>query len=155
MRLDSINAFIQAAGDVLKIELGTEVRRGQMSLLKVGGATNEITTFISFTGAFTGIVLYAMSAETALAIASSIRGQEFPELDELAQSGIAELGNVITGRAMMILAQQGFACTIAPPVMVRSTDSVVFSTFNLPRLAILLHTDKGTIDLQLAFKERG
>jgi hypothetical protein len=35
-----------------------------------------------------------------------------------------------------------------------SKNGSVFSTLDLPRLAIPLQTDAGTIDLQLAFKER-
>jgi chemotaxis protein CheX len=154
MRLDTINAFIQATGEVLMAELGSTVRRGQVALVRSSEPTNEVTTLIGFTGALSGTVLYSMSLATACAIVSRMMGQEFTTLDELGQSGIAELGNVITGTAMTQLAQQGYVCDIAPPVVAVSKNGSVFSTLDLPRLAIPLQTDAGTIDLQLAFKER-
>jgi chemotaxis protein CheX len=154
VQLDSINAFVQATGSVLMTELGTEVRRGPVTLQKNAEPTNEVTTLLSFTGALTGTVIYSMSLATAIQIVSRMMDQAFPELDELGQSGIAELGNVITGNAMTLLAQAGYACEIAPPVVAVSKAGSIFSTLDLPRLSIPLYTDLGTIDLHLAFKAR-
>lgn len=154
MKLDAINAFIQATGDVLLAELGSAVARGQVTLVKSDQPTSEVTTLIGFTGSLSGTVLYSMTMATARGIVSRMMGQEFATLDELGQSGIAELGNVITGCAMTLLAQQGYECDIAPPVVAVSASGSVFSTLDLPRLAIPLITDVGTLDLQLAFKER-
>lgn len=155
MRLATIDAFIKAAGDVLMAELGTEARRGRVSLLKSAAPTDEVTTLLSFTGALSGTVIYAMELETALAIVSHMLGQDLPELDELGRSGIAELGNVITGRAMTLLAQAGYACELAPPVVTVSKNGAAFPTLDRPRLAIPLQTDLGRIDVQLAFRGRG
>lgn len=155
MKLATIDAFVKATGDVLMAELGMEVRRGQVSLMKSAAPTDEVTTLLSFTGALSGTVIYSMKLETALAIVSHMLGQELPELDELGQSGIAELSNVITGTAMTLLAQAGYACELAPPVVTVSKNGAACSTLDRPRLAIPLQTDLGRIDVQLAFTGRG
>lgn len=153
-KLASINAFIQVTGEVLMAELGTPVRRGQIALEQPAEPTGEVTTLLSFTGSLAGIVLVSMTVETALAIVSRMMGQAFVEFDDLALSGIGELGNVISGTAMTLLTQQGVVCEIAPPVVAVSQGGSILSTPDLPRLAIPLHTDLGVIDLHLALKSR-
>jgi chemotaxis protein CheX len=153
MNLDGVNAIVQAAGEVLLAELGGEVQRGQLALVRGGEPTDEVTTLIRFQGGLSGIVLVTMSRATALRLASRLMGQEYGVLDEVAQSGIAELSNVIAGNAMSLLARQGYVCTIAPP-RIAVIDGGGFATLTLPRLAIPLHTALGDLDLQVALTAR-
>ncbi|MBV8719401.1 MAG: chemotaxis protein CheX, partial [Chloroflexi bacterium] len=99
MKVEFVNPFIQAAREVLESELGGEVQRGNLHLKKSAFTTDEITALVGVTGKVSGMVLYSMSQETALGIVSRMMGQQFEEFDALAQSGIGEVGNVITGRA--------------------------------------------------------
>src|ERR1051325_9853507 len=96
MKVEFVNPFIQAAREVLESELGGETVRGNLRLQKSAFTTDEITALVGVTGKVTGMVLYSMSQDTALGIVSRMMGQEFADFDALAQSGIAELGNVIT-----------------------------------------------------------
>ena len=65
------------------------------------------------TGELSGAVMYRMSEATALAIVGRMMGQKFDELDALARSGVGELGNVITGRAGVLLERAGIRADIA------------------------------------------
>jgi chemotaxis protein CheX len=58
-------------------------------------------------------------------------GQEFAEFDNLAQSGIAELGNVITGAATVKLSKEGFDAEISPPTLVQG-EGIQISTLDFP-----------------------
>src|SRR5687767_8479212 len=118
MKVEFVNPFIQAATEVLESELGTKTERGDLRLQKSAFTTNEVTALVGVTGAVSGMVLYSMSADTARGIVSKMLGQAFPEFDELAQSGIGELGNVITGRAGILLAEAGYPSNITPPALV-------------------------------------
>ena len=78
-------------------------------------------------------------------------GQDFPEFDALAQSGIAEIGNVITGRAAVLLSEAGFVSELAPPLLLVGRNAVI-STLDVQRLVIPIETDLGQIEIQVALK---
>jgi len=79
-------------------------------------------------------------------------GEELTEFNSLAQSGIAELGNVITGRASVKLSQAGYEATISPPTLIIGRGSQV-STLDFPRLVIPLSSEIGTITVHIALRE--
>ncbi len=79
-------------------------------------------------------------------------GQEFAELDALAESGIGELGNVITGRAAVLLADAGYRSDIAPPALIIGRGTMV-TTLDLNRLVVPLRTEVGDIEIQVVLKE--
>ena len=103
MRADVAQPFLLAAKGVLEQELGGEVGRGQVKMERGDFEAGEITAVVGVTGALSGAVMYRMSEATALAIVGQMMSQEFTELGALARSGIGELGNVITGRAGVLL----------------------------------------------------
>src|SRR5690242_6736084 len=97
------------------------------------------------------MVLYSMSQETALGIVSRMMGQQFEEFDALAQSGIGELGNVITGRAGVLLSDAGYPSNITPPALVVGKGTLV-TTLDLQRLVFPLDTSAGPIEIQVVLK---
>jgi chemotaxis protein CheX len=96
-------------------------------------------------------VLIAMASATARAIVARMIGGECPELTELAQSGIAELGNVITGRATVLLSEAGYTSDLAPPMVMVGRGTTV-NTLGVPRLVIPLATEFGQVEIQVALK---
>jgi chemotaxis protein CheX len=151
MRLEHINPVVKAALDVLRTELATDVKRGPVSVVRESGKGHDLTILIAVTGALEGVLAYALDKHVACAMASSMMGEEFTELDELVQSGVAEVGNVISGRAMMILANQGLETQIAPPVLLIGHDAKI-STLSIPRLLVPIELAFGTIDMYIALK---
>jgi chemotaxis protein CheX len=93
-----------------------------------------------------------MSAQSALQLASSLMGETFITLNKLAQSGVAELGNVITGRASMKLSEAGYDANISTPSLIIGNGATI-STLEYPRLIAPLITSKGTITIHLALRE--
>ena len=152
MRVEFVNPFVTAAKEVLEYELGGKTRRGNVALQKSVYTTEEVTALVGVTGQVTGMVLYSMSEGTARAIVSRMMGQEFDEFDALAQSGIGELGNVITGRAAVLLAESGYRSDIAPPALIIGRGSVV-STLDINRLVVVIETECGSIEVQVVLKE--
>lgn len=92
-----------------------------------------------------------MRITTALAIVGRLLGQQPAELDDLALSGIAEMGNVITGRAVTLLAERHLDCDIAPPVLLSGAGSRL-STAGIRRLVVPLEMELGTVEAQLAIR---
>ena len=142
MRAEFINPFLQAATEVLESELGSKPARGSVGLQRSAYTSDDVTAVVAVTGDVAGVVMFAMTAETARAMVSRMMGQDFPEFDALAQSGIAEIGNVITGRAAILLAEAGFPSDLAPPMLLVGRGTMI-STLDVQRLVIPLETDLG------------
>jgi chemotaxis protein CheX len=151
MKVEFVNPFIQAASEVLDAELGAESQRGSLRLHKSAFTTDEVTALVGVTGTLRGLVLYSMSQATALGIVSKMIGQDFVEFDALAQSGIGELGNVITGRAGVLLSEAGYPSNITPPALVIGKGTMI-TTLDLHRLVFPLQTEVGSLEIQVVLK---
>jgi chemotaxis protein CheX len=154
VRAEFINPFLQAASEVLEAELGSVPERGTIGLQRSAYTSDEVTAVVAVTGDVAGMVLLSMAQVTARALVSKMMGQEFPELDALAQSGIAEIANVITGRAASLLAEAGFPSDLAPPMLLVGLNTMI-STLDVQRLIIPLQTEFGKIEIQVALKLTG
>ena len=147
-----MNPFVEAATEVIKAEVGADVHRGTLSLQKTAVTSDDITVLISLVGQVNGVVLYGMSIETGLTMVSRITGQEFTDFDNLAQSGVAEMGNVITGRATIKLSEAGYNSNISPPTLITGR-GVQISTLDFSRIVVPIITDFGEIVVHLALRE--
>ncbi len=152
MDVKFLNPFLEAAYVVLQSELETDARRGELSLEQSAATSDDIAVLISIVGEVSGIVIYSLSEQTANAMVSKILDQPFPEFDELAQSGIGELGNVITGQAGQRMAALGLDVNISPPTMVLGKGTLI-STLDFDRLVVPLYTDLGPLSIHLALRE--
>ncbi len=147
-----LNPFVESAAEVLKVEVKIDIKRGDITMQKSSFTTDDVTVLINLVGQIQGVVLYELSKETGLGFVSKMMGQKFTEFDSLAQSGIAELGNVISGKATVELSKTGLDSTISPPTMIIGKGTQI-STIDFPRLVVPLKTDVGTLTVHLALKE--
>ena len=152
MNVKFLNPFLDAVVDVMKAEVGIPCTRGNLSMQKSSMTTSEVTVMISIIGQVQGVVLYGMSKATSLGIVSRILDQEFDEFDNLAQSGIGELGNVISGKATINLSDAGFQTTISPPTLIIGQGAHI-STLDFSRIAVPFTTELGDIIVHLAVRE--
>jgi chemotaxis protein CheX len=152
MNVKFVNPFVDAAQGVIEQETGIHLQRGDLGLEKTPFITNDITVVIALVGMVTGNVLYSLSFDTANALASRMLGEKLTSFDNLAQSGIAELGNVITGQASIKLSQAGYESTISPPTLVVGK-GITISTLDRPRLIVPFISEAGPIVIHLALRE--
>jgi chemotaxis protein CheX len=152
MNVKFLNPFVNSALDVFSLELHEAVERSDLCLENDLYVTDDVTVILSLIGVVEGTVFYSMSIETARKLASTLMGETFNVFDKLAQSGIAELGNVITGRASMKLAEAGYEANISTPSLVIGKGATI-STLEYPRLIVPLITSMGTITIHLASRE--
>jgi len=146
-----LTPFVKAAVDVLTAEIGGPIERGELSIQQSTYTTNDLNVMLTLVGRLQGVAIYGMDQATSLGIVSQIMGQRFGTLDELAQSGVAELGNVITGRASTMLAAAGYISSISVPLLVIGQAKI--AVVDLPRLVVPLVTRHGTLDVHLALRE--
>ena len=152
MNVKFLNPFVSAAHDILSMEMHKSVERGDLRLENGSYRTDDATVIISLIGAVDGTVFYSMSKESAMQFASALMGEEFETLNVLAQSGIAELGNVITGQASMRLAEAGFESNISTPSLIIGKGASI-STLEYPRLVVPLTTAIGSLTIHLSLRE--
>jgi chemotaxis protein CheX len=152
MNVKFLNPFLEAVSEVIKAETGGEAIKGDLTLDKAAYVTDDVTVIIALVGSVEGMVMYSLDNDTAIKIVSIMMGEKLSEFDSLVQSGVAELGNVITGRASVKLSQSGYESTISPPTLIIGRGSQI-STLDFPRLVVPLQTENGSITVQLALRE--
>lgn len=153
MKAEFIRPFMTAAIEVLEAELGSTVKRGELSVDKERCTTEDVTVLIGITGDVEGVVLYGSSTDVANAIVSRLLGMPKEEFDPLSESAIAELGNVIAGRATGLFEEEGILCTISPPTVITGSKTCISSP-SLNRLVIPLESDVGAIQMAVALRDR-
>jgi len=152
MNVKFLNPFVGSAHETLSLELHETVGRGDLRLENGPYQTDDLTVIISLIGAVDGTVFFSMSKETARQMASVLMGEKFGTLDKLAQSGIAELANVITGRASTKLSEAGYESNISTPSLILGRGATI-STLDYPRLVVPLTTSAGLLVIHLALRE--
>lgn len=152
MKAEFVNPFVTSAFQVLQTETGTAVTQGGVSVAESPLVSDEVTVLIGVVGRAQGLVLYGMSEQTAKGIVSAMTGEEMATFDSMAESAVAELGNVITGLASGELERAGYPCKIAPPSVVVGKGTSI-STLSIKRLVIPLETKLGSITVHVALRE--
>lgn len=148
-----LNPFIQAAVEVLKAEVDANVSRGEVSLQKSSLTSDDITVLINLIGDVYGVVMYGMPTNTCLNLISKIMGQDFTELNSLAQSGVAELGNVISGQATIKFSEAGYISNISTPTVLNGR-GIEISTLGFARIVVPLNTQFGVLTVHVALREK-
>jgi chemotaxis protein CheX len=152
MRVQIVNRYVQSALTVIAKETNLPVERGGLLLEGNPYTTEDVTAVIGISGELCGSIYLSMAEATALKLISTIIGQETSELDELGQSGIAEMANVIAGTAGILLAEENVSTTINPPLVLIGRGARL-STVEIQRLVVPLTTAFGDVKLHVALRE--
>jgi len=154
VRTEFVNPFVAAALHVFRQELQEEPRRGPLRLEGSRVTPGEVTVIVGVAGDVEGLVLYGMDIATAQRMVGSILGiSPLRVHDDLVESGAAEIGNMITGRASMELEKQGYSCEITPPVVLLGRN-ILISTVAFNRLEIPFDLSTGRVVLHVALRRR-
>jgi chemotaxis protein CheX len=152
MRVQLVNCYVAAAIDVLAKETSGSVTRGGLALQQNPYTTEDVTAMVGVSGDLAGSLYVSMTEATALALVSRMLGQPTEEFGELAQSGIAELANVIGGAASIALADAGHTTTITPPLLLVGAGGRL-SSVEIQRLVVPLVTTCGVINVHVALRD--
>lgn len=76
-----------------------------------------VIVIIGILGDIHGNVIFGMSEDTAKKIASTMMGMDVEEFDEITQSAVSELGNMLAATACTDFAQQGIKADISTPTL--------------------------------------
>ncbi len=153
MRVEYINPFVEAAFNVLKEVLNTDVKRGELYLKSTSQPVMGVAALVGLAGNVEGRVLFDMSFDTALAIASDMNGEKLEKLDDLAKATITELANMITAQAVTKLHELGFTFDLTPPAIFTGENMEVTDS-EVEALIVPMVLPQGKIEINVAVRER-
>jgi len=111
-----VNPFIDAFMTVMPQIGFQDITRKKVSMKDKSAQSLGVTVLVGFTKQIRGNVAYNMSEETAKYIASTMMmGMPVEEFNDMAQSAISELSNMLTANAATNLATLGFDVDISTP----------------------------------------
>ncbi len=153
MRVEYINPFVEAAFNVLKEVLNAEVKRGELYLKSTSQPVMGVAALVGLAGNVEGRVLFDMSFDTALAVASDMNGEKLEKLDDLAKATITELANMITAQAVTKLHELGFTFDLTPPAIFTGENMEVTDS-EVEALIVPMVLPQGKIEINVAVRER-
>lgn len=137
MNTEYSEAFFNSFQSVMP-QLGID----DISLLDISEIGNQIHTpevvcIIGIIGDLRGNVIFAMSADAAKKIAGTMMGgMELDDFDEIAQSAVSELGNMLASNACTELSLIKILVDVSTPTLMTGTFSVSASAQNVTRIAL-------------------
>lgn len=159
MRVEYINPFVETSYRVLKEVLeGADVKRGDLYLKSTAMPVMGVAALVGLAGDVEGRVLFDMSYETALNVASKMNAETMTKFDDMAKATISELANIITGQAVTKLHELGFKFDLTPPALFAGENMEIAAlggtTESVEALIVPLVTDCGKIEVNVAIRER-
>lgn len=127
MKVEYINPFIEATTKIFKTVANLELTLGNIFLKQDPYSSDKMLIMIGVTGGLRGKVILSMDMEVGLQIASNMMGMEVLVLDEIAQSAVMELCNMIMGTASTILASRQLEVDITPPTLFMGSNMQIFN----------------------------
>ena len=158
MRVEYINPFVEAAYAILTEVLQEEVKRGDLYLKASSQSVLGVAAIVGLAGDVEGRILFDMTEETALGVASrmleSMEEEAITTFNEMGRASITELANMITGRAVSALHDLGFKFDLTPPAIVTGSNMQI-SDNNVEALIVPMEMSMGKIEINVAVRERG
>ena len=150
MDVKLVNPFIDAFTTVLpQMGFATPTRTG-MSVKEKSATSLGVAVIVGFTKEIRGSVVYNMSEETAKYIASTMMmGMPVESFDEMAQSAISEMSNMLTANAATNLTALGLEVDISTPSLTVGADFQI-KISNEQYLTIMMDVGGHMVEIDVA-----
>ncbi len=148
MKAELIDPFLESAKIVIQQVANVDTTTGELGVKKLN-LDGYVWIHIGMTGQMQGDIVFGLAETVALKMASAMMGGFIiTELDEMTQSAISELGNMISGNASTLLYNQGVKVDITPPKLMQSSINMEYA--DQQALAIPLKIGEiGELDIQV------
>ncbi|WBG16302.1 chemotaxis protein CheX, partial [Treponema pallidum] len=112
-----------------------------------------VAAIVGLAGDVEGRVVFDMTLDTALKIASSMNEEKLAAFDELARATITELANLITAKAVTTLHELGFKFDLTPPALFTG-DNMEISSSDIEALIVPMETPQGKVEINVAIRDK-
>ena len=118
-----VNPFVDAFTAVMPQIGFAEPKRTKMGVKAQNAVSLGVSVIVGFTKQIRGNIVYNMSEDTAKFIASTMMmGMPIENFDDMAQSAISEMSNMLTANAATSLAGMGYDVDISTPSLTTGAD---------------------------------
>ena len=149
MKAEVINPFLESASIVLEQVASVKPTTGQLGVKDVKFVESYIWIQIGMSGQMSGDVVFGLHEAVALKLVSAMMGGfVLTEMDEMGQSAISELGNMISGNASTILYNNGVKVDITPPKLIQSAAAAGFNAKKALTIPLMME-GIGELDIQV------
>jgi len=149
LKAEYINPFLESASIVLEQIANIKATPGELGIKDVKFVEKYIWIQIGMTGQMEGDIVFGLHEEVALKLVSAMMGgYVIAEMDEMSQSAISELGNMISGNASTILYNQGVRVDITPPKVVQFAEAAGFQVKKALTIPLIMD-GIGELDIQV------
>ncbi|MFA9378701.1 MAG: chemotaxis protein CheX [Lachnotalea sp.] len=152
MDVKYVNPFVDSFATVMP-QLGfTTIKKGNLSIKGKELLSSGVIIIVGIVGAIKGNIVYSIDMEDAKKIASKMMmGMSVSELDELAQSAISELTNMLAANAATSFSTMDIMIDISTPTLLHGKNiSVKMSSAQV--LCVQLLADDIPIEVNVAFE---
>lgn len=150
IKVEHINPFLKASTKVFAEMCGMNIEIGKPYMSEPILAKDSVMILIGITGEIKGQVIITLSSDIALDIASKMMMMEVTEIDDMVNSAIGELGNMILGNAATIFAASSINIDITPPTIGRG--DMKFTSVYAHNICIPFNYDNKQINFNVAVK---
>lgn len=152
MDVKHINPFIESFTTVIPQIGFSNIQKGKLSVKGRNLISSGVIIIVGIVGALKGNVVYSINMENAKKIASTMMmGMPINELDEMAQSALSELTNMLTANAATCFSSLGINIDISTPTLLYGHDISAKMNSNQV-LCIELLADNIPIEVNIAFE---
>ena len=123
INVNYINPLLKASVTVIEQAAQMNVTIGKPALGDATFTENEILVLMGITGEMRGQAILDFPEKAALKIASQMMMMEVTSIDEISQSAICELCNMIMGNTATLFSQGGISIDITPPTVCKGNVS--------------------------------
>jgi chemotaxis protein CheX len=147
-----VNPFIESFKTVMP-QLGfNDIQRGELSVNGQELVKTGVIILVGIVGAIKGNVVYCLDLEHAKQIASTMMmGMPVEEFDEMPQSALSEMMNMLTASAATCFYDMGIQIDISTPTLLHGKNiSVKMSSSQV--LCVQMLADAFPIEINIAFE---
>lgn len=148
-----VNPFIDSFINVMP-QLGFgDIKKGSVSVKGKNLTGSGVIIIVGIVGQIKGNVVYNIALEDAKKIASTMMmGMPVTALDEMSQSALSELSNMLTASAATSFSDLGITMDISTPTLLHG-DNISVKMSSNQVLCVQLFADNNPIDINIAFEQ--
>lgn len=152
MDANMINTFLKATLEIIHDVAHLSYKVHKIYRKKDEKGIGDVTGIIGLKGSGKGTVAVTFDQSTILYIVSKILDMDTKDIGEdIVIDTVAELANMITGRAVRILAEKGFDLDLTVPKVVHGPDHKVVHQASGPIIVIPYSSEQGNFTVEFSF----
>ncbi|HOY62310.1 MAG: CheY-P phosphatase CheX [bacterium ADurb.Bin236] len=155
MKAVFLNPFVKSVFEILESVVYETPEKGDIFIRERYPCNMEtVSAMVGITGKLTGQVTLTMSRKSAISIAAKMMMEDgLEELDECAQSALAEMANMVAANAAASLCDDGYECDITTPTVITGSNIEISFRPEVKTIVIPLTLSVGSIDVNISVAE--